>query len=139
MRSIFHAPKEYFTRRRRISLKKADCFRNRLFSWQGQEDSNPRPTVLETGTLPAELYPCIYDPTIISHLFQFCNRILKKRKKFLFDIGHQLTRGGDPILGKGVSQRGGNAPRGNLIIQKPVKFDKRKPILDRDADRLPDS
>ena len=26
--------------------------------WQGQEDSNPRPTVLETGTLPAELYPC---------------------------------------------------------------------------------
>ena len=27
-------------------------------SWQGQEDSNPRPTVLETGTLPAELYPC---------------------------------------------------------------------------------
>ena len=25
--------------------------------WQGQEDSNPRPTVLETGTLPAELYP----------------------------------------------------------------------------------
>ena len=24
---------------------------------QGQEDSNPRPTVLETGTLPAELYP----------------------------------------------------------------------------------
>ena len=27
-------------------------------TWQGQEDSNPRPTVLETGTLPAELYPC---------------------------------------------------------------------------------
>ena len=39
--------------------KKADCFRNLLFSWQGQEDSNPRPTVLETGTLPAELYPCV--------------------------------------------------------------------------------
>ncbi len=29
---------------------------SRIF-WQGQEDSNPRPTVLETGTLPAELYP----------------------------------------------------------------------------------
>ena len=28
--------------------------------WQGREDSNPRPTVLETGTLPTELYPCIY-------------------------------------------------------------------------------
>ena len=30
-----------------------------LSYWQGQEDSNPRPTVLETGTLPAELYPCM--------------------------------------------------------------------------------
>ena len=29
------------------------------FLFQGQEDSNPRPTVLETGTLPAELYPCV--------------------------------------------------------------------------------
>ena len=39
--------------------------------WQGQEDSNPRPTVLETGTLPAELYPYIVpsfdDCDIISH------------------------------------------------------------------------
>ena len=25
--------------------------------WQGQKDSNPRPMVLETSTLPAELYP----------------------------------------------------------------------------------
>ena len=25
--------------------------------WQGQQDSNPRPTVLETAALPAELYP----------------------------------------------------------------------------------
>ena len=33
--------------RRQTSLKKDDCFRNRLFSWQGREDSNPRPTVLE--------------------------------------------------------------------------------------------
>ena len=27
--------------------------------WQGQKGSNPRPTVLETAALPAELYPCI--------------------------------------------------------------------------------
>lgn len=27
--------------------------------WQGQKDSNPRPTVLETVALPTELYPCI--------------------------------------------------------------------------------
>ena len=26
--------------------------------WQGQKDSNPRPMVLETSTLPTELYPC---------------------------------------------------------------------------------
>src|SRR6056297_387447 len=26
--------------------------------WQGQQGSNPRPTVLETVALPAELYPC---------------------------------------------------------------------------------
>ena len=25
--------------------------------WQGQKGSNPRPTVLETAALPAELYP----------------------------------------------------------------------------------
>ena len=28
-------------------------------AWQGQKDLNPRPTVLETAALPAELYPCI--------------------------------------------------------------------------------
>ena len=27
------------------------------FLWQGQEDSNPRHPVLETGVLPTELYP----------------------------------------------------------------------------------
>lgn len=26
--------------------------------WQGQQGSNPRPSVLETDALPAELYPC---------------------------------------------------------------------------------
>ena len=28
-----------------------------LFEWQGQKDSNPRHSVLETDALPAELYP----------------------------------------------------------------------------------
>ena len=27
--------------------------------WQGRQDSNPRPAVLETAALPAELHPCI--------------------------------------------------------------------------------
>ena len=36
------------------------------FWWQGQKESNPQPTVLETVALPIELYPCkawriIYD------------------------------------------------------------------------------
>ena len=30
-----------------------------LEEWQGQQGSNPRPTVLETVALPAELYPFI--------------------------------------------------------------------------------
>ena len=38
---------------------KSTVHRTVLLFWQGQEDSNPRPTVLETGTLPAELYPCL--------------------------------------------------------------------------------
>ena len=28
-----------------------------FYLWQGQKDSNPRPMVLETSTLPTELYP----------------------------------------------------------------------------------
>ena len=30
-----------------------------ISSWQGRRDSNPRPPVLETGALPAELHPLI--------------------------------------------------------------------------------
>ena len=31
--------------------------KERCAFWQGQKDSNPRPAVLETAALPAELYP----------------------------------------------------------------------------------
>ena len=31
------------------------------FDWQGKKASNPRPTVLETAALPAELFPYIID------------------------------------------------------------------------------
>ena len=31
----------------------------RCLFWQGKKASNPRPTVLETAALPAELFPCI--------------------------------------------------------------------------------
>ena len=43
--------------KRNTSLKKAIRFCEWLFSWQGQKDLNPRPMVLETSTLPTELYP----------------------------------------------------------------------------------
>ena len=29
------------------------------FTWQGKKASNPRPTVLETAALPAELFPYV--------------------------------------------------------------------------------
>ena len=32
----------------------------RHFTWQGKKASNPRPTVLETAALPAELFPYIH-------------------------------------------------------------------------------
>ena len=31
----------------------------RYLKWQGQKDSNPRHSVLETDALPTELYPCM--------------------------------------------------------------------------------
>ena len=62
-------------------MKKAIRFREWLFSWQGQEDSNPRHPVLETGVLPTELYPYICDRIIIAHYFAFCKRVLKKTQK----------------------------------------------------------
>ena len=45
--------------------------------WQGQKDSNPRPLVLETSTLPAELYPCA-TRGIITHFFSFCKPFFEK-------------------------------------------------------------
>ena len=36
------------------------------FFWQGQKDSNPRPLVLETSTLPTELYP--YARGVLYHI-----------------------------------------------------------------------
>ena len=39
-------------------IRDGDC--HPLSFWQGQKDSNPRPMVLETSTLPTELYPCVH-------------------------------------------------------------------------------
>lgn len=47
---------------------------NRNGLWQGRRESNPQPTVLETGTLPIELLPYVYN-----------------RKKLLTDESHYTT------------------------------------------------
>ncbi len=89
---VFHCRRQFHTRQRislvpqeRISLKKAIRLREWLFSWQGQEDSNPRPTVLETGTLPAELYPCATG-YIISHFLEKSKGFCKKNQIFFEKI-----------------------------------------------------
>ena len=50
-------------------MKKSKSFD--LDFWQGQKDLNPRPMVLETSTLPTELYPCvsIFMTDILYHAF----------------------------------------------------------------------
>ena len=39
--------------------KNRECKCTPYSFWQGQKDLNPRPLVLETSTLPTELYPCV--------------------------------------------------------------------------------
>jgi hypothetical protein len=41
-----------------ISNSSATFGASRGKNWQGRQDSNPRPAVLETAALPAELHPC---------------------------------------------------------------------------------
>ena len=41
------------------AIQKYEKQQKLLFLWQGQKDSNPRHSVLETDALPAELYPCM--------------------------------------------------------------------------------
>ena len=43
-----------------IMYRKKDTAYFYAMSWQGLKGSNPRPTVLETAALPAELSPYIY-------------------------------------------------------------------------------
>ena len=46
--------------RSRLYFKnRPNVFRTSDLFWQGKKASNPRPTVLETAALPAELFPCI--------------------------------------------------------------------------------
>ena len=60
-----------------LVLKRKEMAKSHLFSfWQGQKGSNPRPTVLETGTLPTELYPYVTD-TLYHKPFAFAIGNLK--------------------------------------------------------------
>ena len=93
-------------KRRNLSISPFfSCFRGCIFfdhsSWQGQEDSNPRPTVLETGTLPAELYPCIRRIRRASYYITFAS---EKQPLFaiflllLFLESHVLLLGRSSVL-----------------------------------------
>ncbi len=52
------------------------------FFWQGQKDLNPRPMVLETSTLPTELYP--YEQRYYTKLLRLCQYVLEKDFKQIF-------------------------------------------------------
>ena len=63
-KGIYETPKKKQGRKNGRNLSKSpvfSCFLVRIdfdhTTWQGQQDLNPRPTVLETATLPTELYP----------------------------------------------------------------------------------
>ena len=47
--------------------------------WQGQKDSNPRPMVLETSTLPTELYP--FKRKYYNKVFCVCQGLFKRKTK----------------------------------------------------------
>ena len=49
---------------RHNGAKKRQFLKQKLSLWQGQKGSNPRPTVLETAALPAELYPYLFNLVI---------------------------------------------------------------------------
>ena len=61
------------------------------FHWQGRQDSNPRPAVLETAALPTELLPYLAVNIVIyywqlvnskCHLPLFTSHLLKNRDGF---------------------------------------------------------
>ena len=51
---------------------------NYYFTWQGQKDLNPRHPVLETGVLPTELYPYVFDLCIIAHSAEYFKMFFEK-------------------------------------------------------------
>ena len=82
-RFIGRGPASFFMRCMARFTEKSHPLSRMAFSWQGQKDSNPRPLVLETSTLPTELYPCIfvaflYDQYIISQVFTKSKGFSKK-------------------------------------------------------------
>src|SRR5687767_10497064 len=50
------------------------------WSWQGRQDSNLQPLVLETSALPIELHPC----EVLRYLVSRCRRCCRQRGQNLF-------------------------------------------------------
>ena len=61
--------------------KRRDDLSHLVFFWQGRKDSNPRPMVLETSTLPTELHP--FKQGYYIKLVGVCQGVLKKIVFFL--------------------------------------------------------
>ena len=54
------------------------CFIPALeYEWQGQKDLNPQPMVLETTTLPIELYPYVRQKILYS-IFMYSSSLIIK-------------------------------------------------------------
>jgi hypothetical protein len=54
------------------------CFHSCCDSWQGGQDSNLQPTVLETATLPIELPPFGFAALLEDRLRRYAARVLSK-------------------------------------------------------------
>ena len=72
--------------RRQTSFKKRTFVGRQkcVFCWQGQKDSNPRPMVLETSTLPTELYPCVHFCNAQYYIIVFFKLQAFFQKNFIF-------------------------------------------------------
>ena len=67
--------------------KRAEAYATTLsLFWQGQKDLNPRPMVLETSTLPTELYP--YKRKYYTKLYCICQDVSEKYFNICLNLSH---------------------------------------------------
>ena len=82
-------------------------FSGRYISWQGRQDLNPQPTVLETAALPVELLPCMIADVRLCHA---ANVILAKAATFV-NGGWRCGRTQDRVRSLGRCDPSEGSPR----------------------------